>query len=150
MSGVMWCEVPNNTLALYRFQQPLVQVGSWCCGEYGEQLFVEIEEDEATPVSINFTHDANCSQISVVAVTFPKNRDSVSNCCSMMNLFSLYVLVFKFLALLFALLFSVLYLYCCLFFVYCKTLHIDNCVYRENTTLLMPARNCDYYGRQCD
>ena len=46
----------------------------------------------------------------------------------MMNLFSLYVLVFKFLALLFALLFSVLYLYCCLFFVYCKSLHIDNCV----------------------
>ena len=49
-----------------------MQVGSWCCGEYGEQLFVEIEEDEATPVSINFTHDANCSQISVVTVTFPK------------------------------------------------------------------------------
>ena len=72
MSGVMWCEVPNTTLALYRFQQPLVQVGSWCCGEYGEQLFVEIEEDEATPVSINFSHDANCSQISVVTVTFPK------------------------------------------------------------------------------
>lgn len=34
-------------------QQPLVQVGSWCCGEYGEQLFVEIEEDEATPVTEN-------------------------------------------------------------------------------------------------
>lgn len=32
-------------------QQPLVQVGSWCCGEYGDQLFVDIEEDE----SLNIT-----------------------------------------------------------------------------------------------
>lgn len=34
-------------------QQPLVQVGSWCCGEYGDQLFVEIEEDEALNVTEN-------------------------------------------------------------------------------------------------
>lgn len=27
-------------------------MGSWCCGEYGDQLFVEIEEDEALNVSL--------------------------------------------------------------------------------------------------
>lgn len=62
---------PNNSFALNGFQQPLVQVGSWCCGEYGDQLFVEIEEDEALPVSINFKFDANFSQVPVT-VTFPK------------------------------------------------------------------------------
>ncbi|XP_068691732.1 AP-1 complex subunit gamma-1-like isoform X1 [Montipora foliosa] len=34
-------------------QQPLVQVGSWCCGEYGDQLFVEIEEDESLTLTEN-------------------------------------------------------------------------------------------------
>ena len=29
----------------------MVQVGSWCCGEYGDQLFVENEEDESLNVS---------------------------------------------------------------------------------------------------
>ena len=28
-----------------------MQVGSWCCGEYGDQLFVDIEEDESLNVS---------------------------------------------------------------------------------------------------
>lgn len=66
----------NTTFALNRFQQPLVQVGSWCCGEYGDQLFVEIEEDEALPVSINFKFDANFSQVPVSS-NISKSRDSV-------------------------------------------------------------------------
>ena len=32
-----------------------MQVGSWCCGEYGDQLFVDIEEDE----SLNVSSDTN-------------------------------------------------------------------------------------------
>ena len=42
---------PRFLYLLNLFQQPLVQVGSWCCGEYGDQLFVESEEDEALNVS---------------------------------------------------------------------------------------------------
>ena len=34
-----------------------MQVGSWCCGEYGDQLFIEIEEDESLNVSTEILLD---------------------------------------------------------------------------------------------
>ncbi|XP_032239226.2 AP-1 complex subunit gamma-1 isoform X2 [Nematostella vectensis] len=34
-------------------QQSLVQVGSWCCGEYGDKLLVDIEEDEPLGITEN-------------------------------------------------------------------------------------------------
>jgi hypothetical protein len=50
---------------LFYLQQSLVQIGSWCCGEFGEKLLIDIDEDEpqgVRMVNILFTNNIGVCQ----------------------------------------------------------------------------------------